>query len=345
MAERTDASRNDMHIEAAQNLYCTPEAVRALCGPRPHPASEIDAGRVSREARELAHKAFAGTDPVAAARSERLLYVIHAASAFAPPLHPIASVIWSTLMHEKMRSLGLDRAGPELATHRDLVDALDEAFQRADREDNSFIDEIADRTDDLGLVIYTKNWFSSTHGFTTQLVSLIQRCHGKAHLYPLFKALLENLYEEFENEPHPQMRARWPQRLGIDYSPDSAIEDPQQTTEAFALQNVRTGLALLPDPTYAAGSFLSIEAVFSGICRRIYPVLKKRGIEDHAMQSFILHAEGDVEHTSELLTAIERSELTPRDRSAILRGALAQLNARHEMFEAKRGTLRRADQG
>lgn len=318
--------------------YCEPERIRALCvEPLGAPSHEAVAN-AAREAGELARRAYVENDAQARGRAERLLYVIHANSAFAAPLNPVPAAVWSPIMSQKLKSLELDK-WPPLATHQDLVDGLKALTERVDREDNSYIDDIADRTDDLGLVLYTKNWYSSTHGFTTQLVSLIQRTHGKPRLYPLFKALVENLYEEFEVVAHPQMRSRWPQRLGIEYSSETAIDDPQQSTEAFSVQNTRTGVHAMLEPTYGIGCFFSIEAVFSGICRRIVPVLKKRGIEDHAMQSFITHMDGDEKHTQELLDAMAACDLSPKDRAGILAGATAQLDARHHMFDAMRRML------
>lgn len=319
--------------------YCEPERIRALCVPEPLGAAPTEeVAGAAREAGDLARRAYVERDAASIARAERLLYILHANSAFAAPMNPVPAAVWSPLMSQKMRSLELDK-GPPLAGHQDLVSALKALTERVDREDNSYIDDIADRTDDLGLVLYTKNWYSSTHGFTTQLVSLIQRAHGKPRLYPLFKALVENLYEEFETVAHPQMRSRWPQRLGIEYSPETAIDDPQQSTEAFSVQNTRTGIQALLEPTYGIGCFFSIEAVFSGICRRIVPVLRKRGIEDHAMQSFLTHMEGDEVHTQELLDAMAACDLSPVDRAGILAGATAQLDARHHMFDAMRRML------
>jgi len=296
----------------------------------------------AKEAVDLAHAAFDKRDPAAVDHAERLLYTVHAQHSFAPPLQGIASTIWPILMRAKLRGVFALVDAPKELDDDAMTRALNGAVQRADEQDHSFLDEIASAESLDGLVLYTRNWYGSTHGFTTQLFSLTQRCNGVARLYPVFKACLENVYEEFEKVAHPAMRARWPKRIGLDYSVEQSLSEPDQLTESFALQNFRTGVCSLNDPTYGLGSFFSIEAAFPGVCRRMYPNLKRRGFGDEDIATFKVHDATDEDHAAEFMTALRASELTPTDRAKVVRGALAQMEVRHQMFEAMRARLRRS---
>ncbi|GAC1351016.1 MAG: hypothetical protein NVS3B20_00490 [Polyangiales bacterium] len=291
----------------------------------------------ARESTALARAAFEEGAPDAISTVERLLYVIHTQTGFGPPLSAVASVCWSTLMGAKLKATLARAEVPAEISAEEMVKQLTAAVQQVETRDHPLLDIVTRSKDPKGLVVYTKNWYSSTHGFTKQLFSMVRHCHGIQEFSLILNAGLENINEECDPQtPHYEMRARWLNRLGVEYSPSSAIKDADQTTEAISLQNFRTGLSNLFDPTYALGSFYTIEAGFPGVCRRMYAGLSARGFDDEALAVFKSHSGMDTEHAEEWLTAIRDSPLSPSQRAQVLRGGLMQVALRHEMFEAIR---------
>jgi hypothetical protein len=302
-------------------------------------ASPAEIASAALDAEELSEDAFVRGEPRARSEAERLLYAIHVDSAFAPPIQGELGVVWSTLIGAKLRACLDPSAVPRELDASELERWLLALVRHTDRRDHELFERIGAEDDERGLVVYTKNWYASTHGFTTQLISILQRANGNAGLKPVFLSLLENLREEFCDEAHPELRARWPRRLGVEYSARGAMTDDDCVTEAFGLQNYRTGVANLSDPLLAIGSFFTIEAVFSGVCRRLYPTLVRRGFDADSIATFALHADGDETHAQEMLAAFRQCDLDGRARARVLLGALAQLRARAQMFDAMRQKL------
>jgi pyrroloquinoline quinone (PQQ) biosynthesis protein C len=321
---------------------CTIEALLGELS-RPLEESVPAAAEILRgveEAALLARAAYQEKNADAIATAERLLYMIHTQSAFAPPNMPIAATCWSILMGAKMKScLSLLELPTEVGPD-EMVERLDDAVKQVESRDHSFLDLITRQEPLRGLILYTKNWYASTHGFTNQLISMMRNCHGKPEFKVVQAAALENLEEEYEPEaPHIELRARWPRRLGLEYSPSAAITDADQVLEAFSLQNFRTGVSNLSDPTYVLGSFYTVEAAFPGVCSRMYEGLSKRGFDDHSLALFKSHAGTDSEHAEEWLRAIRDSPLSPQQRARVLRGGLTQIELRRQMFVAMREKL------
>lgn len=290
-----------------------------------------------REGREGQEGQEGNADALATA--ERLLYMIHTQSAFAAPSTPLAATCWSILMGAKVKScLSLLDLPAEVGPD-EMVERLDDAVKQVESRDHSFLDVITRQEALRGLIIYTKNWYASTHGFTNQLISMMRHCHGKPEFKAVQAAALENLEEEYDPAaPHIELRARWPRRLGLEYSPSAAITDTDQVLEAFSLQNFRTGVSNLSDPTYVLGSFYTVEAAFPGVCRRMYEGLRKR-FDDDSLALFKSHAGTDSEHAEEWLHAVRESPLSPQQRARVLRGGLTQIELRRRMFVAMRERL------
>lgn len=289
-----------------------------------------------RAATGLAKAAFEEGNPDATTLVEHTLYRIHCKTAFAPPSQPVAAAVWSELMTAKLRHVlgtGEDQAD---FTRDEMIRRFAAAVAHADEHDHPFIDEVGAERGTEGLTVYTKNWYTSTHGFTSQLFSIGQRANARG--FEAFDhAIVENLHEELDpREPHQDLRARWLGELGVVHDIKQVLTDPQVVVEAIALQNYRTGVAALSDPSWALGMFYSVEANFPAVCRRMYPVLKRRGYAEHSIALFASHATTDVEHSNEWLAALSETPLSPKERARVLRGGLAQIELRSQMFEAMR---------
>ena len=322
-------------------LQCTRERIFQDLG---SPLGDVEMtaelqAQVTAEASALAAQAFEDGESQALAYAERILYIIHSRSSFAPPLQAFTGSIWGTLMRAKLRTSLPNYAGCDAVNAAEMKRILEAAVDAADQRDHAVLEDIAGEGDLRGLVVYTKNWYGSTHGFTTQLISLAQRCNGKPQFAAAFMEVLENLQDEFGEGSHPEMRSRWPKRIGLDYSPENSMTDADQLTESFALQNFRTGLSCLTDPSYALGSFYSIEAIFPGVCRRLYSTLRGRGFDEEDVITFKLHAEVDVDHAAEFMNSLQGCSLSPQERLRIVNGGLAQLEVRSRMFSAIKDLL------
>ena len=230
---------------------------------RPHPSLQSAAD----EAAQLADAAYRLGDAACLAYVERFLYAMHVKNQFAPPVKSVDAVVWSTLAGAKLdhclQLITLDRK----SSIKTFAARLEDALERVENEDHPFISDVAGDPNPVGLVRYTKNWYCSTHGFTTQLLSLTQRCNGVSTLKPIFNACLENIHDEFFITPHPQLRVRLPEHLGIRYSLEAALGDDEYLTDAFALQNFRTIVACLSDPTLRPGAQFLLDRI--GFLRRM----------------------------------------------------------------------------
>jgi pyrroloquinoline quinone (PQQ) biosynthesis protein C len=298
---------------------------------QPEPGPEL-LGRVLSEAYSLAHEAYELKNPSAKAFTERLLFTIHANNSFAPPLQGISAILWSIFMRAKLRTTLTPYLNNGARNAQEMKKQLEKAVREADAEDHPWIDEVTSAPDLRGVIIYTKNWFGSTHGFAQQLLSLCQRCREKIQI-----VVLENVAEEFGVIEHEALRQRFVERIGGSrFDPQRALDDPDQMTESFSLANYRTGISTLKNPSFALGSFYSIEAIFPPVCRRLLVNLRKRGFDEYSLESFSLHIEKDEDHAAEWMKILEESSLSPEDRERVVAGALAQLHLRHEMFNAMR---------
>jgi pyrroloquinoline quinone (PQQ) biosynthesis protein C len=292
--------------------------------------------RLVNSAACLAQAAFGQGIGEAVATVERTLYRIHCKTAFAPPVQPVAGAVWCELMTAKLRHALVDRVGKSEIEHTELVDRFAAALEQSDVRDHSFIDDVAAEEGMEGLTMYTKNWYTSTDGFTSQLFSIGQRANARG-LTAVGNAIIENLNEECEpSAPHQMLRARWLAQLGIVHGIDRTLADSHIVLEAIALQNFRTGVATLSDPSWALGMFYSVEANFPAVCRRMYPTLKKRGYDAQAIALFESHATVDTEHASEWLNALAQTPMSPKERAQALNGGLAQIELRSQMFAAMR---------
>jgi pyrroloquinoline quinone (PQQ) biosynthesis protein C len=294
-----------------------------------------DVETACRESVVLAHDAFTLGDPDARALAERVLYALHAYHHFAAPMQATLAVVWSNLSRAKLRPLLVDRVGQPTLTFDELCERMQAAVAEADDRDHG----VLDRLDDQGLVLYAKNWWTSTHGFEQELISTLQRSP-----HTIRQMLFDNLSDELggDNKPHIELRAATLADFGVDYHPDDAgvldgggaFDDPDVFTEAFSVANTRTLYSLLPDPAWSLGSFYTIEAFFPAVCRRILAALRRRGTAEDDLFYWALHGEVDVEHSAEWLEGIERANLGEDTHARIANGAINHLLARSELFGA-----------
>ena len=286
-----------------------------------------------REAVELAEDAYLRKDTEALERAERLLYWIHTANSFGQPLLATPQLVWGILMRAKLKTAlrETSKGIPAELSAEELRDALLAETVRAERRDHSFIDAIAARGRLEDLVLYSKNWMVTAHGFIEQLASLLPHCSAAQR-----RIVQENISDEFQGTPHPELRERYLRRIGVDYSPLAALEDPHYLTEAMSILNYRTGVTTLSDPFYALGSFYSVESVFCLISEKLVRALPRFGLNELDYEMFKLHSTVDEGHAEEWLGAIELPGITPVNRAEVLTGARAQMNLRHRLFDAMR---------
>ena len=302
------------------------------------PPTDRDPGDVetaSRESLVLAHEAFTLGDGDARALAERVLYATHAYNCFAAPMQTTLAVVWANLSRAKLRPLLVERVGEPTLTYHEMCQHLEAAVEEADRRDHG----VLERLDDQGLVLYAKNWWTSTHGFEEELISTLQR---SSHV--VRQMLFDNLSDELggDGKPHIELRAAALRGFGVDYQPDDAgvldhggaFDDPDVLTEAFSVANVRTLYSLLPDPAWSLGSFYTIEAFFPAVCRRILAALRRQGTAEDDVYFWALHGEVDVEHSAEWLEGIKQAEFGDDVHARIVNGAINHLLARSELFTA-----------
>ena len=222
----------------------------------------------------------------------------------------------------------------------DLQALLREAVIKTDREDHTWIDEILEESPyDHNFVVYTKNWFITAYGFCHQLISLAQHTNVKVE-----RVVLSNVSDELQGTDHATQRSRFFKSIcGRPFDSLQALEDPDTLTEAFALSNYRTGVCALPVPSYALGSFYSVEVAYVPSCERLLRGLNKHAFGDQDILDYVSgHGVLDSQHSEEWVDAIRAADLTEQDYECVTAGALAQLELRHRWFEAMRAAAKSA---
>lgn len=282
-------------------------------------------------AADLAARSYLQGDGEARWQAEHAIYYLNIDSHFAPPADPVAGVVWTTLMQAKLadlrRELGGEAAGREYTT-AEMKAALEAAVARWGAFNHPVLPEIEKK----GLPAYriwAKNWFGSCFGFSLQLASLIQRTTGAAK-----KAVLENLNDEFDDTvTHDVLRVRFYESLGLRYSSEEAVVDPDWVLGSTELLNLRTGLCNLPDPMPALGCFYTVEANWPPECKIHHAMNKGRGVDDHTLEYWTTHAFADEHHSAEWLEVLIDSARTGAQRTAAVEGAVVQLKLRWRMYD------------
>ena len=290
-----------------------------------------------RDAHALSVAAYQRNEANAVRRAEELLHAVHVNNGFFPPTGGTASIVWGILMRAKLAFALAPHLRQRSVSVEEMRTTLMQAVQKADEVDHTFIDEAIAHPGLRGLIIYSKNWFGSTHGFPSQLASLSQRCRGEVR-----QIVLGNLMEEFKGVEHDELRARFVRSIGLDFDPARAAEDADVAVECLSLLNYRSGVSMLRNPAFSLGSFYTIEAVFPPVCRRLLYGLRKRGFAEESIETFRLHVEVDENHAAEWMEMLESSELDGEDRAMAVAGGLAQLDIRHQMYDATRRMLHAA---
>jgi len=280
---------------------------------------------------DLAARAYRQDDRAARRQAESIIYYLNLESCFAPPAEPIAATVWTTLMQAKLpslrRELGGDIAGSELTTEGMQV-ALEGAVARWGAYNHPLLDDLRDGGLDAYRV-WAKNWFGSCYGFSLQLASLVQRTTGAAK-----KAVLENLNDEFDDTvTHDVLRIRFYESLGLRYSSEEAVADPDWVLGSTELLNLRTGLCNMADPMPALGCFYTVEANWPPECKIHHAMNKGRGVDDHTLEYWTTHAFADEHHSSEWLEVVKAVARTPAQRAASVEGAVIQLKLRWRMYD------------
>ena len=327
-------------MEVPRWQLCSIDALRADIE---DPLRSIDptlAADVAAQASALAFAAWEKGDGHALDRAERVLHFLNSRHHFAVPLSHMASIVGTALARGRLTSGFRAYTGPTTVDAEQMKAALLWRVERADREDHPLLEEISEAHGLEGLIVFAKNWMTSTQGFLTQLIALAQRCALDTRL-----VVLRNILDEMSGPTHEHLRARFVAKLGLEYDPARGLstyepglrEDPLLVTSSFSLVNFRACVTALPNPAYALGSFYTIEASFLRVCRILLGALRRRdGFDEDALEIFRVHAELDAEHASEWLNILERQPLTPRDRACVLQGAAAQMHIRHLWFQDMR---------
>jgi pyrroloquinoline quinone (PQQ) biosynthesis protein C len=285
---------------------------------------------VAEDAHRLAKAAFADEDGNARRAVEAILHEIHVSSGFAAPCRAMPSVVRGILAEAKLADLARRYPVPAALDERAMAKELETLVERLGAHNHPVIDRMtAPDAWKRGLSVFSKNWFGSTNGFTEQLTSLAQHCETDAR-----KSILRNLADELQGTPHDDMRARFLGSLRVAYDAGRAHSDEDFTTEAFALLNMRTLLCGLPQPQAALGAFYSIEANWPLECARLLKRVRPLGIDDHALEAFVLHAEVDTEHAAEWLEVVSLLPMDDRARARVVWGAAVQLGERRRMYDA-----------
>ncbi|MDB4961842.1 MAG: hypothetical protein JWP01_1841 [Myxococcales bacterium] len=286
---------------------------------------------VAKDLEALAHRAYIDGDEAAKRQAEEILYFINIDSCFAPPLHSVASVAWTTLMRVKLAAMRRAFGGCEPIEVPEMTRRLKAAVAQWGAYNHPLMQTLKTRSDDIGAYrIWAKNWFGSCLGFSSQLAALVQRTHGEAK-----KCVLENLTDEFDDKvTHDVLRIRFYESLDLKFSAADALNDPDRVVEATELLNARTGLTFLRDPLWALGCFYGVEANWPTECRMHVEINKSRGLDDHTLEYWTGHAFADDHHSAEWLEVLENLCRTPRDCAAAVDGAVIQLRLRWQMYDA-----------
>jgi pyrroloquinoline quinone (PQQ) biosynthesis protein C len=279
----------------------------------------------------LARRAYIDDDRDARREAEAVLYFINIDNCFAPPLHTIPALAWTTLMRAKLGALRRRFGGCEPIGVPEMSRRLADAVARWGAYNHPVITTLRERAQDLPAYrIWAKNWFGSCVGFSAQLAALVQRTTGDAK-----KVVLENLTDEFDHRvTHDVLRTRFYESLGLKFDVGRALDDPDRVLEATELLNARTGLAFLKDPTWALGCFYGVEANWPPECRHHLEINRQRGLDEHTLEYWTGHATADDHHSAEWLAVLEKMCTTERDCAAAVDGAVIQLRLRWEMYDA-----------
>jgi hypothetical protein len=318
----------------------SPEAMKDHLSAPIRGASDQEVSTVHAAAGQLADAAYRHGDHEAWQSAERILYVIHVDSHFAPPSQVLPCVIWSTLVSAKLQAL-LAADVPARVTFDELLKRLQALIDEQERRNHSFADEVTAAPGLQGIRMYTKNWFGVAHGFTNQLIGIAQRLS-----IPSRKLVLANLSDETSKEDHQLLRQRWLDAIGVVYHDDPVrnLSDPEYLVETSSVLNYRTAVCCLHDPAYALGSVHLIEAtLIQNYYQRLVDGLRRRGFDEHSLEVFWLHAELDEDHAAEWLETIRAEKtLDEAGYARVLAGAVAGGRVRSEWFDAMRRKCREA---
>lgn len=279
----------------------------------------------------LARRAYGDGDPGARSDAERILYEINIASCFAPPLHAVPALAWTTLMRAKLAQLRRTFGGCEPIDVAEMSRRMKAAVAQWGAYNHPVLKRFAELPDNLGAYrVWAKNWYGSCHGFSAQLAALVQRTSGDAK-----RVVLENLADEFDHKvTHDALRIRYYESLGLHFDAASALDDPDRVVEATELLNARTGLCFLRDPLWALGCFYGVEANWPPECRLHLDINRRRGVDEHTLEYWTNHAFADDHHSAEWLAVLEKCCTSPRDCAAAVDGAVIQLRLRWQMYDA-----------
>lgn len=298
--------------------------------------SDADAVAVAATASaELARRAYAQGDRDARRQAESMIYFLNIDSYFAPPVDPVAGVVWTTLMQSKLaelrRDFGGDLGSAEF-TDAEMQSQLEAAVTRWGAFNHPLLDDLQRSRSLPAYCIWAKNWFGSCFGFSLQLGSLVQRTTGETR-----RAVIDNLNDEFNDEAtHDSLRIRFYESLGLHPSPEEAVADPDWVLDSTELLNLRTGLCNLNDPMPALGCFYGVEANWPAECRRHHAMNTDRGLDARTLEYWSTHAFADEHHSEEWLGAIKSLAQTGAQRAAVVEGAVIQLRLRWRMYDAIR---------
>ena len=308
-----------------------PELRRQLSEPWALDDSGLAAlGLAAEEVHALAHRAYIDGDERARREAEEVLYVININSCFAPPLHAVASMAWTTLMRVKLGALRRKFGGCEPIDVPEMSRRLKAAVVQWGAFNHPLVAQLRERPDDLAAYrVWAKNWYGSCVGFSAQLAALVQRTSGAAK-----KVVLENLTDEFHDRvTHDTLRIRYYESLGLRFAAAEALSDPDRVLEATELLNARTGLSSLADPVWALGCFYGVEANWPSECRIHLEINRRRGVDEHTLEYWTGHAEADDHHSAEWLAVLEGMCRSPRECAAAVDGAVIQLRLRWQMYD------------
>ena len=286
---------------------------------------------VAEELHALAHRAYDEGDEQARRETEEILYYINIDNCFAPPLHAVGSLAWTTLMRAKLAALRRQFGGCEPIDVPEMSRRLKAAVEKWGAYNHPLVGKLRQHPDDVASYrIWAKNWYGSCVGFSSQLAALVQRTTGDAK-----KVVLENLSDEFDHRvTHDTLRIRYYESLGLRFAAADALADPDRVLEATELLTARTGLSFLRDPLWALGCFYGVEANWPPECRIHLEINRKRGVDEHTLEYWTGHATADDHHSAEWLAALEGLCRSQTDCAAAVDGAVIQLRLRWKMYDA-----------
>ena len=327
---RVMITRRDQKESAAMRHLDLTDLRRQLSDPWALDA-QLPLGPVSEELQVLAHRAYIDGDSNARREAEEILYFINIDNCFAPPLHGVAAVAWTTLMRVKLGALRKQFGGCEPIGVAEMSRRMKAAVAQWGAFNHPLIAQLRERWEDIAAYrVWAKNWYGSCVGFSAQLAALVQRTTGAAK-----KVVLENLADEFDDKvTHDTLRIRYYESLGLRFAAADALTDPDRVVEATELLNARTGLSFLRDPLWALGCFYGVEANWPPECRIHVEINRRRGLDDHTLEYWTGHASADDHHSAEWLAVLETTCKSERDCAAAVDGAVIQLRLRWQMYDA-----------